>query len=119
MLLHQDVRVTVHVLDFFDVGNFQRKIMLRKTLVAHLKYLREISITQLFDDFEIIIINRLRVAVFVQELAGARVRRTYFLVLRPILPLAFSRAVDDGFAFRALFSAGFATNGAVHLIDFQ
>ena len=119
MLLHQDVRVTIHVLNLFDVGNFQRKIMLRKTLVAHLKYLREISISHLFDDFEIIIINRLRVAVFVQELAGARVRRTYFLVLRPILPLAFSRAVDHGFALRALFSPGFATYSAIHFIDFQ
>ena len=62
--------------------------MLREPLVADLKYLCEVSVTQLFDDFEIVIFDGLVIAVLIQILACPNVSRTDFLVLLPVLFLA-------------------------------
>ena len=88
MLLQHDVCITAHILNFLDVSNLQRKIMLREPLVADLKYLCEVSVTQLFDDFEIVIFDGLVIAVLIQILTCPDVCRTNFLVLFPVLFLA-------------------------------
>ena len=87
MLLQHDVGITAHILNFLDVSNLQRKIMLRKSLVADLKYLREVAVTQLFDDFEVVIFDGLVVAVLIQILTCPDVSCADFLVLLPVLLL--------------------------------
>ena len=62
--------------------------MLREPLVADLKYLCEVSVTQLFDDFEIVVFDGFIVAVLIQILTCPDVSRTDFLVLLPVLFLA-------------------------------
>ena len=58
--------------------------------MANLKYLREVAVTQLFDDFEVVIFDGLVVAVLIQILTCPDVSRTDFLVLLPVLFLAVS-----------------------------
>ena len=62
--------------------------MLREPLVADLKYLCEVSVTQLFDDFEIVVFDGFIVAVLIQILTCPDVSRANFLVFLPVFFLA-------------------------------